>query len=101
MVMIFVGFGFLMTFLKRYSYSAVALNFLLSALAMATYLLVRAGDGASIKRAQVHYISKGFAVLCTVRLKLLLLFSCIGGRCHPTVLVAGGGPNTQERQDRA
>ncbi|WIA39056.1 hypothetical protein OEZ86_005200 [Tetradesmus obliquus] len=40
MVMIFVGFGFLMTFLKRYSYSAVALNFLLSALAMTVYLLV-------------------------------------------------------------
>ena len=38
--MIFVGFGFLMTFLKRYSYSAVALNFVLSALAMLMYLLV-------------------------------------------------------------
>jgi hypothetical protein len=41
MVMIFVGFGFLMTFLKRYSYSAVGLNFLFSALAMTCYLLVR------------------------------------------------------------
>jgi ammonium transporter Rh len=40
MVMIFVGFGFLMTFLKRYSYSAVGLNFLLSALATTCYLLV-------------------------------------------------------------
>ena len=39
-IMIFIGFGFLMTFLKRYSYSAVGLNFLLSALAMATFLLV-------------------------------------------------------------
>jgi ammonium transporter Rh len=29
---VFVGFGFLMTFLKRYSYSAVSLNMLASAI---------------------------------------------------------------------
>ncbi len=29
---IFVGFGFLMTFLKRYSYSAVSFNMLASAI---------------------------------------------------------------------
>ena len=33
-VMIFVGFGFLMTFLKKYGFSAVGLNFLLAALAL-------------------------------------------------------------------
>lgn len=30
-VMVFVGFGFLMTFLRRYGYSAIGFNFLLSA----------------------------------------------------------------------
>ncbi len=32
--MIFIGFGFLMTFLSRYAWSAVGFNFLLSALAI-------------------------------------------------------------------
>lgn len=30
-VMIFIGFGFLMTFLRRYGFSSVGFNFLLSA----------------------------------------------------------------------
>lgn len=38
--MIFVGFGFLMTFLKRYSYSAVALNFVLSALVILEFIVI-------------------------------------------------------------
>lgn len=31
-VMIYIGFGFLMTFLKRYGFSAVGFNFLLASL---------------------------------------------------------------------
>ncbi|OXA60151.1 Ammonium transporter Rh type B-B [Folsomia candida] len=40
-VMIFVGFGFLMTFLKRYGYSAVGLTMLLSAVAIQWGILCR------------------------------------------------------------
>lgn len=33
-VMIFIGFGFLMTFLRRYSYSSIGFNLLLAALVL-------------------------------------------------------------------
>jgi len=39
-VMIFVGFGFLMTFLKKYGYSAVSFNFIISALTVQWAILV-------------------------------------------------------------
>ena len=39
--MIFMGFGFLMTFLKRYGLSAVSLNFMLGALCIQWTILVQ------------------------------------------------------------
>jgi len=39
-VMIFVGFGFLMTFLKKYGLSAVSLNFMIAALCIQWHILV-------------------------------------------------------------
>ena len=39
--MMFVGFGFLMTFLKRYGYGAIGFNFLIAAYVLELALLVR------------------------------------------------------------
>jgi ammonium transporter Rh len=39
--MMFIGFGFLMTFLKRYGYSAVGFNFLIAAYVLEWSILVR------------------------------------------------------------
>ena len=39
-VMIFVGFGFLMTFLKKYGYGPVGYNFFISSLAIQWYIIV-------------------------------------------------------------
>ena len=40
-VMMFIGFGFLMTFLRRYSFSSVAFNFLVAAFVIEWAILVR------------------------------------------------------------
>merc|ERR1712072_1618556 len=39
-VMIFIGFGFLMTFLKKFSFSSVGLNFIISAFAIQWSMIV-------------------------------------------------------------
>ena len=60
-VMIFLGFGFLMTFLKRYSYSAVALNFVGSALVILESVLA------------IGWAQQGFGA---VEIDLPLLIDC-------------------------
>jgi ammonium transporter Rh len=47
-VMIFIGFGFLMTFLKKYGFSSVGYNFLISCLAV---------QWAMISNGLLHYIA--------------------------------------------
>merc|ERR1712151_1276445 len=38
-VMIFIGFGFLMTFLRKYGYSSVGLNFLVASFAIQWHMI--------------------------------------------------------------
>lgn len=61
-VMIFVGFGFLMTFLKKYGYGAVGYNFFISALAIQWYIIIqgcihhRGKSGFDIKLNMKRYV---------------------------------------------
>lgn len=55
--MIWIGFGFLMTFLKKYSQSAVGLTFLVGAILLQVALIC---DGAmSMKLGSKAYLSLG------------------------------------------
>ena len=40
-VMIFIGFGFLMTFLKKYGYSAVSVTFFIAALVLQWHMIFK------------------------------------------------------------
>ncbi|CAF3683688.1 unnamed protein product, partial [Rotaria sordida] len=46
-VMMFIGFGFLMTFLRRYSFSSVSFNFLIAAFVVEWAILVHGGEHRS------------------------------------------------------
>jgi ammonium transporter Rh len=39
--MVFIGFGFLMTFLKRYGYGSIGYNFLIAAYSLQWAILIR------------------------------------------------------------
>ena len=39
MIMVFCGFGFLMSFLKKYSYSAIGINFFASSIVMLVFVV--------------------------------------------------------------
>lgn len=60
-VMIFVGFGFLMTFLRRYGYSSIGFNFLLAAFAI---------QWSTITSGVFTFIDQVQGVCCTIRVSL-------------------------------
>ena len=46
--MVFIGFGFLMTFLKRYGYGSIGYNFLIAAYSLQWALLIRGWFGSLV-----------------------------------------------------
>ncbi|XP_006885288.1 PREDICTED: ammonium transporter Rh type C [Elephantulus edwardii] len=69
-VMIFVGFGFLMTFLQRYSFSAVGFNFLLAAFGIQWALLMQ---------GWFHHFQDGYILLSVE--SLINADFCVGSVC--------------------
>ena len=57
-IMVFLGFGCLMTFLRRYSYSAIAFNFFISCFVMLYSILILG------LFSQVCILSKDFSSPC-------------------------------------
>ena len=76
LVMLLIGFGFLMVFVKKYGYSSVTATFLLVALSLPLYMLVRPYLWGSVSDLSITSIS-------------MLLFAEFAAA---SLLIAIGGP---------
>jgi ammonium transporter Rh len=87
-VMMFIGFGFLMTFLRRYSFSSVSFNFLVAAFVLEWAILVRGyvfDWNLETKTFQVDVKSLLHAdFVCAA---ILISFGAILGKTNPAQLV--------------
>lgn len=89
MFMVFIGFGFLMTFLRKYGYSAVGLNFFMSAIAMVEAVLVLGAihhfwhEGLSSIRLDMPLIIE--AAFCAA--SAMIAFGAVIGKTTPTELL--------------
>ncbi|KAL0967183.1 hypothetical protein UPYG_G00248820 [Umbra pygmaea] len=84
-VMIFIGFGFLMTFLKRYGFSSVGLNLLLAAFALQWGLLMQGLwhlDDGKIKVNIFKMINADFSTAT-----VLISFGAVLGKTSPVQLL--------------
>ncbi|KAJ8008772.1 hypothetical protein DPEC_G00081890 [Dallia pectoralis] len=84
-VMIFIGFGFLMTFLKRYGFSSVGLNLLLAAFALQWGLLMQGLwhlDNGKIKVNIFKMINADFSTAT-----VLISFGAVLGKTSPVQLL--------------
>jgi len=94
-VMIVVGFGFLMTFIKRYSWSALAYTFFINAIIVQTYILLKSfwqrvwngfsQQGTFILVDQVLITESSYAVASA-----LIAFGALIGRIGPRELLLIG-----------
>lgn len=88
-VMVFIGFGFLMTFLHTYSWSAVGYNFLMSALAVQWTIIVQGffrcaytGNWGSINLDIFSLITGNFGAAA-----LMISFGAVLGKTSATQLI--------------
>ncbi|XP_036405083.1 ammonium transporter Rh type A [Megalops cyprinoides] len=84
-VMIFIGFGFLMTFLKRYGFSSVGINLLLAAFGLQWGLLMQGIwhlDDGKIKVTILKMINADFSTAT-----VLISFGAVLGKTSPVQLL--------------
>jgi len=84
-VMIFVGFGFLMTFLKRYGYGAVGLNFLIAAFVIQWAMLMKGFldmEDGKIKISIINLLTSDFTSAA-----VLISFGAVLGKTSPLQLL--------------
>lgn len=87
-VMIFIGFGFLMTFLKRYGYAAVSINLLIASFVIQWAIIVRGlihghvTDGAKFTVGVNEMLTGDFAAAT-----VLISFGAVLGKTSPLQLL--------------
>ncbi|KAI3380944.1 hypothetical protein SNEBB_006781 [Seison nebaliae] len=85
-VMIFIGFGFLMMFLKKYGFSSVGINFLLSVVVIEWALLNR-GFYHLNDNNKMEFNNESLIVADFVTAAILISFGALLGKASPTQLV--------------
>jgi hypothetical protein len=98
LVMVFLGFGLLMTFLRRYSYGAIGFNFFASSAVMVVFVVVGGavqqviagsgyrvdqGDGALLQDRKIVFNSCLIHLSCVTRLPLPLTPPAACAACPP------------------
>ena len=89
-VMIFIGFGFLMTFLRKYGYSSVGLTFLLGAICIQWYILVGSFFEMIIYLKHFEYIPINIPLLIRSDFAagaVLITFGAILGKTSPLQMI--------------
>jgi ammonium transporter Rh len=89
-VMIFVGFGFLMTFLKKYGYSSVGLNFVVSALVIQWSILSNSFWHQLLGMKSWHKVELVIETLITADFAagaVLITFGAVLGKVTPAQLM--------------
>ncbi|XP_060580401.1 ammonium transporter Rh type B-like [Ruditapes philippinarum] len=90
-VMIFIGFGFLMTFLRRYGYSAVSMNMFISSLLIQWAMLVRGCVYEGIFKGNKFQVRLEEMVTADfASATVLISFGAVLGRTSPLQLLIMG-----------
>ncbi|XP_061193110.1 ammonium transporter Rh type A-like [Saccostrea echinata] len=81
-VMIYIGFGFLMTFLKRYGYSSVSFNLLLAAFSAQWAIIIRSAISGNWQVGVMEMLTADFAAAT-----ILISFGAVLGKTGPLQLL--------------